>query len=404
MTIWQEIDEARAKNDYRMGALGFLEVVPSLPNIAPLTKLTETEDRAREAMAEYLSTRPTKVSDEMERRACGAVLTYLLCYSHDQAQEKCTEYQVSQRFGAPRPRIKKLLSRMVWDGVIESLGIGISSPYRIVNLGKAMKEGYLEYGPEEASKITKIVHGGWQTEQLVTRSLVASLPESPPFTETKITIENTLNSPDREIQPITIPFHPGQVDHHYPYHDAYIVDLFLKASPVDFLRKQVLMELDAPEKVTPQQVKQGLRRVAEKYLKLTRIRIKPLLNLLEKHGFEKGRKMIEKAYLRDRLLEMEHDEKGRRIPRRTLLRQGPRTLLSDEVVVPGHGDVSIQTQELTPTHIALLAAVYKTACNFAENVGADPDLVRTCRQEAAQLRSYIEPQDSETSEDSGEQN
>ena len=141
VTIWEEIEEARKNGAYRMGAVGLLEVVPGLDRIAPVTDFPELEDRAREAMEEYLSTRPTKVGDGLERRACGAVLLYLLSYSHAQYQEKCTEQHISQAFGAPRPRIKRLLQRMAWDGVVESLGIGLSSPFRIVNLGKAMKEG-----------------------------------------------------------------------------------------------------------------------------------------------------------------------------------------------------------------------------------------------------------------------
>jgi len=390
VTIWDEIDEARRnKDDYRMGATGFLEVIPGL-DLAPLIEFTELEDRARKDLEEYLSTRPTKVDDELERRACGAVLTYLLCYSHDQYLEKCTEYQISQRLGAPRPRVKKLLSRLEWDGVIESLGIGISSPYKIINLGKAMKEGYLQLSPEGALKAAKITRRGWQTVQLVGRSLVASIPESVPFTVTKIAIDNTVNAPDQRIEPIMIPFHPGQADHHYPWENASTVDIFLRAVPPDFLTEQVLMELGAPEEVTPEEVKDGLRRVGEKYLKLTRIRIKPLLSLLDEHGFEKGRRMIEKAYIRDRLLAMEQDQVDRRVPRRTLKRQGGSTTIADDMVIPGHGDVSPQTQELTPTHIGLITAVYESACNFAELVEGDAKLIETCREEAQRLKSYAE--------------
>ena len=392
MTIWDEIDEAREnKENYRMGATGYLEVIPGLENIAPLTEFTELEDRARKDLDEYLSTRPSRVDDELERRACGAVLAYLLCYSHDMFQEKCTEYQISRRLGAPRPRVKKLLSRLEWDGVIESLGIGISSPYKIVNLGKAMKEGYLQLSTEGALKVSKITHSPWQTVQLVGRSLVASIPESVPFTETKVTIDSIVNAPDQRIEPIMIPFHPGHADHHYPIHDATIVDIFLRAVPADFLTEQVLMELGAPENVTPEEVKGGLRRVGEKCLKLTRIRIKPLLSLLEEHGFEKGRRMIEKAYIRDKLLSMDQEQGDRRIPRRTLIRQGRSTTIHDDMVIPGHGDVSPQTQELTPTHIGLLVAVYETACNFAELVKGDVRLVEICRKEAQKLKSYAEP-------------
>jgi hypothetical protein len=88
---------------------------------------------------------------------------------------------------------------------------------------------------------------------------------------------------------------------------------------------------------------------------------------------------------------MEYDSDEKKIPRRKVRRQGRGTLLNEFVIIPGHGVVSLQTQELTPTHIALIASVYETACRFAENVGGDPDLIRTCREEAAQLLSYIAP-------------
>ena len=391
MTIWEEIEEARKKKDYGMGALGFIEIIPTL-KIGPLSETTEFEDRAKKAIDEFLSIRPNKVTDEVERRACGAVLSYLLCYSHDQYLEKCTEYQISLSLGIPRPRLRKLLSRLAWDGVIESVGVGLSSPYKIINMGKAMGEGYFQSDPEEAMKVAKIVHSPWQTVQLIERSLISSLPESVPFTEAEITIYNTINSPNQVIEPIMIPFHPGQVDHNYPQYNANRVDIFLSGVPGDWLTKEVLLELDVPEKVTAREVREGLKRVGEKYLRLARIRIRPLLRLLEKHGFEEGRKMIEKAYLRDRLLEMEHDSRGRRIPNRKGLRQGQGTYLLNRSVVPGHGEVSLHTQELTPTHIAFLASVYRLACSFAENVGGDPKLVEDCRREAAQLISFIEPE------------
>jgi hypothetical protein len=230
------------------------------------------------------------------------------------------------------------------------------------------------------------------TVNLVERSLGPSLPSAETLTETKIVIENTINPPDQEIEPITVPFHPGRIDHYLPIQDPYVVHLFLRGGISGELASQVLMELDVPEKATNREIREGLRKVAEKYLKLIRIRVKPLLGILEEHGLDKGKKMIKKAYLREMLLDMEADEKGRPIPVRSLYQDQEGKQIRNLVVVPGHGDVSFQTQELTTTHIALLASIYRAACRFAERTGGNTQLIRTCRKETEQLESYIEPQ------------
>ena len=130
--------------------------------------------------------------------------------------------------------------------------------------------------------------------------------------------------------------------------------------------------------------------VAEKYLKLVRLRVRPLLNLLEKHGFNEGKMMVEKAYLKDKLLKQRTDSKGRKLPGREI-HHGDK-VLQVRAVVPGHGEVSMQTQELTPSHIRLLSSVYRATCNFAEISGGDKTLIEDCRKEASKLESYVEPQ------------
>jgi hypothetical protein len=100
--------------------------------------------------------------------------------------------------------------------------------------------------------------------------------------------------------------------------------------------------------------------------------------------------MIEKAYHKDKLLKQEKDSKGRGIPYHAVYK-GDKTVQED-AVIPGHGYVSLQTEELTPTHIRLLANVYKAACSFVQHVGGDQELVKACVEEASQLESYVEPQ------------
>ena len=155
------------------------------------------------------------------------------------------------------------------------------------------------------------------------------------------------------------------------------------------ISKEVLMELDVPEEVTIEDVRMGLKRVGEKYLKITRINIKPLLDLIEEHGFEVTRRMVEKAYLREKLLAQETDSSGNNIPRRAIFRGDK--LVGQQAIVPGHGAVTLQTYELTPSHVRLLAGVYRSACNFAQQAGGDAQLIASCREEAERLESSIEP-------------
>ena len=71
---------------------------------------------------------------------------------------------------------------------------------------------------------------------------------------------------------------------------------------------------------------------------------------------------------------------------------GEDRLVEHEAVAPGHGVITLQTQELTPSQITLLAAAYKSTCDFAEQAGANSGLVETCRKEASQLESYLQTQ------------
>jgi hypothetical protein len=182
--------------------------------------------------------------------------------------------------------------------------------------------------------------------------------------------------------------------------DSWIVSQFLEGSQFltgyaeDPITREVLMELGVPDKVTPEDVLAGLRSVVEKRLRLVRLHIEPLLRLLEKHGFDEGITMIEKAYHRDTLLRQEVDSAGRGIPKKVNLEGGK--LFAERAVVPGHGIVSMQT--MTPTHLRVLASIYRSACNVVEQIGGDSSLIAACREEATQLESYLVPQPGQTQE------
>ncbi len=387
-TIWDEIRLSRRKGGNVVGHPGDLDrSFAELVSSSRVIEFSELEDEAESAIQEFVSTHGSKVTKELELRACSGILKYLQAYAYD--LEKCSERYISKRLGIPRPRLHGLLRNMEWNGIVERVGIGTYGPYKILNMGKAIKDGYFTLGSGEVDKLTKLVYTT-AAESLITDGLTTSLPDCSLFTETIIDVWNRLRKPESPRRFIHIPFHPGQVVHYEEGETGYWYALsFLRLGFVGRISREVLMELGVPDEVRPEDVEKGLRRVAEKYLKLVRLYIRPLLDLLAEHGFEKGKTMIEKAYTKEMLLKMETDSHGRAIPR-AKIRSGDR-IVDERAMIPGHGYVSYQTQELTPTLVRLVAGVYRRTCDFAEQAGVDPGLVAACRREANQLDIYVEP-------------
>jgi hypothetical protein len=350
------------------------------------------ENKAREAIEEYIATPLSEVGTYLELRACDAIVKYLIFNSFD--LDKCSIRSLSRMLGIPRSRLRMLLARMEREGVVRTIEIGTAQSYQVVNIAKAMKEGYYALTREEAEKLA---HYAPELSALrltvLADGIVSSIPEAKIYTDATIEIANQLVKPGQDVQLIYTPFRAGNVFNSTPgYSDFAVTIQFLKWPFMETLVGEVLMELGVPDKVTPEDIRRGLRNVTQKYLKLIRLSFKPLLELLEEHGFEDGRALIEKAYHRDRLLKQEIDSEGRRIPRHERRSNVGRTIpWGSSATIPGHGLVTTQTQELTYTQMRLIISVYRAACNLAEHVGGDPDLIETCREEASQLESYIEP-------------
>jgi hypothetical protein len=392
MTIWDEIKETRKKSGAKQAnSMGVTKLYGGVtPEIVTFVEFSEMEDEVQQAIEEYVSTPPAKLNRELELGACDGILKYLIFNSYN--QDRCGERNMSQRLGIPRSRLHDLLVSMEWNGIIERVGIGTTSPYSVRNFGKALKEGYLRLGGEEVSNLMKLLYRFQTIQDLVALSLNPSLPEAKPFTETHIEVLDKLiplpPSPGM-VEFVHAPFHPGRGDYSiFGLADYYVACNFIRWPMMGRLAQEVLMELDVPDEVTAEDVERGLRKVGEKYLRMVRMNIKPLLDMIHQYGFNEARRMIEKAYLRDKLLQQERDSIGRILPRRTSYR-GDR-LVEEEAVIPGHGLITLQTQELTPSHITLLVAVYRSTCNFAERSGVNPELVEICRKEASQLETCIE--------------
>jgi hypothetical protein len=394
VTIWDEIRETRKEDgSSQANPMGLTNIYGSIPpESTTFVEFRGLEDEVQGAIEEYVSTPPSKITRELELKACDGILKYLIFNSY--SQDRCGERTMSQRLGIPRSRLHDLLVSMEWNGIIERVGVGTTSPYSVRNYGKALAEGYLKLSREDVDNMLKLLYAFRSIGNLISLSLVPSLPEAKTFSRIHAEVLAKMAPiPPKpgEVDFVHAPFHPGRGDYSiFGLADYVAMVNFLRWPLMGGISKDVLMELDVPEEVSVDDIRRGLEIVGEKYLRLTRMNIKPLLDLVEEHGFEAARRMVEKAYLREKLLAQETDASGNNIPRRARFRGDK--LVGQQAIVPGHGAVTLQTYELTPSHIRLLASVYRSACNFAQQAGGDAGLIETCREEAARLESCIETQ------------
>jgi hypothetical protein len=400
MAIWNEIEECRRRKEIKKYIWGG----PAEKQI--YVEFREMEDKTKEAIEEYLSTPLPEIDRDLELRVCDGILKYLL-YNMPSLEYRC-ERSMASRLGIPRTRLRRLLANMEWNGIVRKLLVGRSSPYYVDNVGKAMREGYLTLSPTEAEMLTRTSRGMVMPgRRRLLQGVLSCLPDSAPWTDAYIETVNLLLDTEKPIEQIHIPYWPGGVTtHHFGESDYGIVDPFTRHIWYSGLVRQVIMELDVPENITPQDIERGLRRIGEKHLRLTRLMIRPLVKLLKEHGIKEGTRDIEKAHIRDKLLERAagtgQASKGETITSPNLvyarpkgIKTGPKedvpdVLGPDFAVIRGHGLVTAQTNELTPTHIRLVANVLRAACNFAELTKADPKMIKESRNEASFLDSVAE--------------
>ncbi len=399
MPIWDELEKTRQSGE-----------ITAYPGGGPVkgdvyVEFREFEDEARQAIEEYLSTPSSKVDRSLELRVCDGILKYLLLTLPE--QDRC-ERAISSRLGIPRTRLRKLLANMEWAQIIIKIGVGKSSLYYLANLGKAMREGYITLNPEEAEKLTRILHcAGFSSRKRLFQALQSSLPNAKTWTKAHIDVINRLYTSDRPVEQIHIPFWPGGVFTRTPGEpDQSSANQFLAAPWRARVTREVLMELGVPDQVTTEDIERGLRNVAEKQLKLMRLMIQPLVKLIDQHGFPKAKRMIEKVYIKDRLLAESADAtpRGEMLVGKGLVSlanpidwagpgrvepyvDGPKWAIMAE-----HGVVTPQSEELTPTHLSLVASMLRRACDFAELAKGDPKLIEDCRREASFLDSQASVQ------------
>ena len=93
---------------------------------------------------------------------------------------------------------------------------------------------------------------------------------------------NRLNAPGDKVNIYLTPFHPGYFFYSNPHvSDAMVTRDFLRWPFVGTFARELMMEMGVPEAVTSADVERALRSLGEKYLKMTQLNIRPLLDILE---------------------------------------------------------------------------------------------------------------------------
>jgi len=350
---------------------------------ASFVDFTEMEDRAEEAIKEYLAIPLEKASRELELKVCDAIIKYLMMNFGN--LENCVEVIISERSGIPRSRLRRLLANMEWNGIIEGIDVGKATPYVVKNTSKAMKEGYLNLTENETEKIVKIIHSMHHAapyrdpRTLLIEAVQSTAPSADAFTETWLEAFKFALQSAPIAEQVHRPFNPGAVTtYHSSYHDFQLIQSFVTWPFQGAIIRDLMLELGVPEKVTEEQIKEGLRKLGEKYLRLTELSLQPLYDLLINYGYVEAKKKIEKGILRDRLLETTEN-----VPRADAY-WGER-LLEKRRIIPRYGLVTLQTEELTPNHVRLAANILLAACRFAHHMGVDPKKVEECSRKAQVL-------------------
>ena len=111
------------------------------------------EEEAREIIKKYLA--ESKPSKNLEKQMMGVIVKYLLLNYIN--LDACTEFEMEKRLGVPRHRLRKLLGFLEWEEIVTAFEVGSTKPYIVIDLSKALREGYLKFSKEEAEDLAKVI-------------------------------------------------------------------------------------------------------------------------------------------------------------------------------------------------------------------------------------------------------
>jgi len=245
----------------------------------------------------------------------GIVLKYLILNCTN--LKVCTEFEMSKRLGIPRQRLRKLLGLLEWEEIIVSFEVGATKPYVVVDLGKAIREKYLSFTKEEAEGLAKIIPwlerisisgldvkvNMYNPKSQILHMLNQSIPNWDVYLKIFTSLWDLLLSKKSGffiyIHPFKMPIAQDLIKPSIEYMSegaGIFQDIKLLSSVLDFmpLVKDILFELDVPDEISEEQVKEAFTRLIEKYVKAVSKIFQPLCNLLEKHSISELKPVVDK--------------------------------------------------------------------------------------------------------------
>ena len=362
MALWKKLDEVE-KGEIRFYAGG------GPAEKEEYVEFPEMETEARNAIEAYTSTALNKVTREQELEVCNAILKYLMMSFGD--LERCTENMISSMLGIPRSRLRKLLALMEWNEIIQSVPIGKASPYILHNIGKALAEGYLKFSPSEGEKLTKIYeHMGHaihypDPKAVIVSALQGTIPEPAILKKSRDWALKNLK-PEKKEQ-VQRPFIPGAVTSFCTVpNDYHTVRKFLNGPGNAGILTDVLLELDVPDDVTEEQLREASKKVIEKYLRLVTVMMKPLHDIIiAGKPYRTSKASLKQEMLSgDKVITVMHGD----------------VLLDKRVFDPEHGLVNLQTEHPNESHIILVSNILKAALRLARHANVDGKYIKEAEE------------------------
>lgn len=344
----------------------------------------ELDTDIKGTIKEYIETSPYKITKEQEKQVCNGILKYLLL-NGSPFPERATETAISERLAIPRSKLRKLLGLLQWEEIIEAVPVGATQPYIVKDISKAFKQGYLSFTEVEARKLTRILgHLGNQSFHplpTMLRAIHSSIPNDISLYQTHEWMMELVKPMIQVQRPLMA---GSAVSSTTPTaDDRKLVQQFIDISlgnGLSIIVREILFELDVPDEITKEQFMEGLRRVAEKYLKLIMRLTDPLIKIVETKGFTVGPIQTDKSLRKDKILAAHPN----------YISMFGDVLLDTPVRDPELGYIGLQTQPITPQHARITANFLRAAVRLGERAKADLDMMTEAEKRADLFEVAVE--------------
>ena len=348
------------------------------------------EEEAREIIKKYLA--ESKPSKNLEMQMMGVIVKYLLLNYIN--LDACTEFEMEKRLGVPRHRLRKLLGFLEWEEIVTAFEVGSTKPYIVIDLSKALREGYLKFSKEEAEDLAKVII--WLSRPSI-KGLGMAVEYHNPKNEVfymlhqsipnwkvplKITVflsKILLNKGGffMYIYPFKEPLFPDEMKPKASWavekagiaHDWMLLRDTLDSLPIFF--RELLFELGIPDDVSDEELNQALKRVVEKYVRAIDALFKPLSNLLKGHPIPE---------LKEKVTKWRMDLK-----KEDLLMTGGMTAEDVKGVVMGitqdYQFIGDWSSPINKEHVAFVLSILKAAERVGEFAGIRKSIITSIKEQ-----------------------